>query len=463
MKKKIDIITTVGVSVVTNYLRAKGRSTSEFIEQSNQIFENTKWVEFKSDYCDFKNSIIDFNQQISKKTSAEIKTILLLKEKFEIDNIYLVHTDTIGGKFAAEILKEIFDNNNYNVVDYKKIDGINFDNAEDFQKIGFSKLIEYIDDKKTKNTALNISGGYKALIPFLTIYAQISSLPIYYVYEDSDNLIEINPTPLKFDWAIIEAIGSYLSMDYLSKQKDKNQIIEKLIENNLISTEVPFELTPMGKLMHNALFQSNISNTILGNYFEIKYFQYFSENNEKEKFRNPTIEDFDYGFKVIENKVEIKPMQRNSKGNLVQKDNYGEVEIDLIVENKQNEKYIVEVKSLFEMFRYRNIIGTKKDYLNNIKAKLLTYNQKHEKFPQGFVFLINQVHYLKDYPPVDFKQSNELETVLTHYKKSLNDVFPKIEFVVKGYNFNLVKENLTIDYTKLLRKKIEIENWINII
>ncbi|MBF0453130.1 MAG: hypothetical protein HQK75_20685 [Candidatus Magnetomorum sp.] len=43
------------------------------------------------------------------------------------------------------------------------------------------------------------TGGYKALIPYLTIAGIIYKKPVYYIYEDSEVLLELPPPPLSVD------------------------------------------------------------------------------------------------------------------------------------------------------------------------------------------------------------------------------------------------------------------------
>lgn len=72
------------------------------------------------------------------------------------------------------------------------IEGLQVKDAETFRDAGFINLIDKVVAIKGEDTStiLNISGGYKALIPPLTLLAQLEQIPLYYIYEDSGELIE---------------------------------------------------------------------------------------------------------------------------------------------------------------------------------------------------------------------------------------------------------------------------------
>ena len=50
----------------------------------------------------------------------------------------------------------------------------------------------------------NITGGYKAVIPYMTIMAQINGCDAYYIFEDEKALIKIPKAPLHVNFEEIE-------------------------------------------------------------------------------------------------------------------------------------------------------------------------------------------------------------------------------------------------------------------
>ncbi|MEM3513087.1 MAG: hypothetical protein QXH13_02795, partial [Thermoplasmata archaeon] len=55
-----------------------------------------------------------------------------------------------------------------------------------------------------ENVVVNITGGFKATIPFLTILSQVNKCPVYYIFEKTDVLIKIPNIPINVNWNVFE-------------------------------------------------------------------------------------------------------------------------------------------------------------------------------------------------------------------------------------------------------------------
>ncbi|MGB9762395.1 MAG: hypothetical protein ACPLW7_00015, partial [Minisyncoccia bacterium] len=66
------------------------------------------------------------------------------------------------------------------------------------------KTIYNIADCDWQNVIINITGGYKATIPYLTILGQVNKCPIYYIFEDTDATIKIPYVPIDINWRVFE-------------------------------------------------------------------------------------------------------------------------------------------------------------------------------------------------------------------------------------------------------------------
>ncbi|MCL0062572.1 hypothetical protein M1N11_00090 [Peptococcaceae bacterium] len=66
------------------------------------------------------------------------------------------------------------------------------------------RRIESITGGYYENVIFNITGGYKAVIPYMTIMAQINGCDTYYIFEDEKALIKIPKAPLHVDFEEIE-------------------------------------------------------------------------------------------------------------------------------------------------------------------------------------------------------------------------------------------------------------------
>jgi CRISPR/Cas system-associated protein Csm6 len=79
-----------------------------------------------------------------------------------------------------------------------------------FQEKGLKELTDYLnknvegrfEHSSIPNLVYNITGGYKALIPYMTIMAQLNKLPLFYIFEDTDDLIEIPQMPISINYSL---------------------------------------------------------------------------------------------------------------------------------------------------------------------------------------------------------------------------------------------------------------------
>jgi len=85
------------------------------------------------------------------------------------------------------------------------IKGLQVKNRDEFVRTGMVNLLNRIfriSNDFWDNIIINITAGYKATIPYLTVLAQINKCPIYYIFEDTDALVKIPNIPLNIDWNI---------------------------------------------------------------------------------------------------------------------------------------------------------------------------------------------------------------------------------------------------------------------
>jgi putative CRISPR-associated protein (TIGR02619 family) len=266
MKK---VITMVGTSIFENYLEKHSNDTN-----------------FKNVYSYFKNNKIkanDLDKELNRKrnieeslkenyfknnpnASAEIKSFIKLKEELNEElEIYLLYSDTALSRLAAEILYKVFSEyKSYDVLkDYEVKELIKIEDLQTWDRSAFYKgmvnLIQTIDNISQgywENVVINITGGYKATVPYLTILAQINKCPIYYIFEDTEALIKIPYIPIDINWGIFDKYWEYferiahpnsipkrdLKYDFL---KECNDICEEIKIDNITYVA----LGPIGEIL----------------------------------------------------------------------------------------------------------------------------------------------------------------------------------------------------------------------
>jgi CRISPR locus-related DNA-binding protein len=242
--------------------------------------------------------------------------------------------------YAAEQIAEHLNNKNkLTVVNRGRISNLKIDAPKEFEQSGFEELIKMLDSIRQSHeddeVILNISGGYKALIPFLTIYAQLKSLAIKYIYENSEEVISIGNAPLDFDWEIVEQ--NYFALEkFGDKGEGKPRLTEfkgRLSQDETTQDELLGNLEKKGLIKKSGEDEVRLTN--LGSLYIKTY---------DEKFHNGTFHRKSLHSKLIEYMVfesfQSKYPGRTRIGYKPPNTNY---DIDVFVETK--DKIIaIEVK-----------------------------------------------------------------------------------------------------------------------
>lgn len=360
------IITTVGTSIFENYLKEDGSLRDDYDNRLKDKKE--KPITYKNwDDRNIKNK----RDKLKTKTwnwakgkdnaSAEIASILSIakqtKEGEEV-KVHLIATDTVLSVLAAELIRDWFKESDFDItVDFQRpeklekqkdskhiIHKLRVSSNKDFQE-GFMNLIDVVsglidEGKKAKEEViLNITGGYKAIIPIMTLIGQIKEVPLKYIYEESsfeekDGLVEIGNLPINFDWELGELYLDYLSKNGLQNLKTKTEIVSTLRILNLIQEE-RIALTPLGQLFSNHLRGlMDAKKGRLGYLVELKVYEYFIESKV-----NTTRGKAFWWDKTDTTKFSYRPMY-NKDAHLESK-----LDIDILLKRADNEEDWNEVKS----------------------------------------------------------------------------------------------------------------------
>jgi len=327
----LKVITTVGTSIFENYRKYcqeynKEKLTKNYLKESFDSRDSELDEEIKE-------KIKIWIKEISSKTqiSAEIKSLLKLKEEKKNENIevFLLATDTVASSLAAEILKEFLEKENFIVYFDPKKDVIKDLQVEDFDRFEkgknnlihrISKLIEeFVQDEKgskkrkfiRKNVVFNITGGYKSIIPILTILAQLYESRLFYIFEESNDAIAIPRIPINFDPFLLESL--YVDI-FLKKHTENYKFRNEYRLKEFGFIDKRNNITALGELFYQMAYTYNpLSPNVLGHFVEYKILEYLC--NEKIEFIHsykyqPDIElDFVFKHNVNEWEVwEIKPL-----------------------------------------------------------------------------------------------------------------------------------------------------------
>lgn len=321
------IITTVGASIFENFLVKFGGNDDVFSEPYNELKKASTayfcWQEKE------KYDIRPIRDRLEKKKyyqyedlSAEVASILSIqKELKEEVNVHLLATDTILSVLAAELIKDWFGYEE-NKGKYPRISTVYFDRPvpafekqsdsvfvirklridqqSDFEE-GMMNLLQVLNSISTSESILNITGGYKGIVPIVTIWAQIKKVPLKYLFRENELDKKIQPLtlerlPIDFDYSLFE--DNYIAFERIKPSKQEHnlpsfeQFVQdlsnssdfKVLEDSYIiqRSKEKVKLTSLGVLLYQQYEKSleddgfNMSN-LVGKVMEVKVFEYFKE------------------------------------------------------------------------------------------------------------------------------------------------------------------------------------------
>lgn len=436
----LKVITTVGTSIFDNYNDYCKENDRELLNKNylDELYENRD-----NDFdVDITNKINLWINEINDKgkISAELKSILKLKKERNEDlEVYLIATDTVASSLAAEILKDILKSEGIKVYFDSRYDVIKNLQVKDFEKFekGKDNLIkrishlidEFIKDKKgdkkrkfiRKNVIFNITGGYKGVIPLLTILAQLYECQLFYIFENSENAITIPRIPLNFDAFLLES----LLVDIYLKKKDKSHKFrnkDKLKDFGFINKNE--KLTALGELFYKMAYSYNpLSPNVLGYFIEYKILEYLHNKNI----------NFEHSFKYnIENNKTEPP-----------------IELDFVFKKNNNDWEVWEIKSL-GMFLNSEL---REKIINQFKRQLLII--KEMKTYKVIIYSITD------------NIKNELKTIVesiaNDFKKEFSGIKISFDFLyIKGMKGSEQEEGEN-PYQALFRHSIKENHFYSLI
>ena len=268
------VITPVGTSLFTNNQARTGFSRIED-KPASEWNDNSRYINALKTHSE------KFIRDEKTSASAELQSTAVIQDKLE-DNIivYLLASDTIASRLAAEILMDQINPPN-SILGEQVTAEFNADPAEggidvirnlqvedsvSFSREGMPNLfqrINYIKNWKaggSQNLAINITGGYGATLPYLTIFAQLEGVPLYYNFKDEKELITIPRVPLTINSDLIESHAGVLAqianhIDNPTRwrvfKSENEKAVKELSAFIWEDDDLGAELSPMGNIFWN--------------------------------------------------------------------------------------------------------------------------------------------------------------------------------------------------------------------
>lgn len=150
----------------------------------------------------------------TETASAETDSAARIAQRIgESVEVRLLASDTVLSRLAATLIAEHAEVQGVDGFRFRPehdvIGGLQVRDASAFESTGMRGLVDrldtlIIDHHSAAHSAINITGGYKATLPYLSLMGQVYGVPMYYKFEDTDELLEIPKTPLDVDWTFID-------------------------------------------------------------------------------------------------------------------------------------------------------------------------------------------------------------------------------------------------------------------
>lgn len=152
--------------------------------------------------------------EVIRRASAELNSLsrILGDQRTRSDQLHFLATATPDGVLAARVIadfsREYFQIETVNV---HLIEGLQVNDGNVFQRDGVRNLIATIydilhfADEGTFTRVINPTGGFKGVVPYLTLIGMIESgVQLSYIYEQSPVLITLGRVPLQFNFEVLQ-------------------------------------------------------------------------------------------------------------------------------------------------------------------------------------------------------------------------------------------------------------------
>lgn len=129
-------------------------------------------------------------------TSAEIKSLIKMGVDPN-DRVILIASDTVDGKLSAELVKAFLKEREICLeVEIQEVKGLQAIDAVLFQREGLRNLLTFLVSRGNEDIVFNLTGGFKSVVPYLSLIGMLFNKPVRYIHEDSEDVITLSNVPI---------------------------------------------------------------------------------------------------------------------------------------------------------------------------------------------------------------------------------------------------------------------------
>lgn len=200
------IVSTVGTSVLTNAADDATRSLlREHANHTDAELDTATSERFTELQLAVGERLADHDQQAAIRAAAELAVLLPLiaERRDQRRQHWLVHSDTLVGRYAAELLAGYLDAIGEQVQKLQ-IDGLNTAGLDSFRS-GVTQLARWCATTLPDHHAagdrvvFNVAGGFKTLSGYLQTIGMFYADEVVYTFEGSEQLLRVPRLPVSVE------------------------------------------------------------------------------------------------------------------------------------------------------------------------------------------------------------------------------------------------------------------------
>ena len=175
-----------------------------------------------------------------RRVSAETNSVAQLLGSDRDAEAVLLHTDTEDGRICAELLAEIMEVDLGLVTRLQPVAGLQVRDEKTFRRQGIQNLFHHLDrlmdGVSPADAVLNVTGGFKSVVPYVTLFGLIRRIDVIYIHESAQALLHMPPLPLSFDFELLGEIRDAM-LTLRQEGLMQRQAFLKLIRNRSVQQE----------------------------------------------------------------------------------------------------------------------------------------------------------------------------------------------------------------------------------
>lgn len=262
------VIATIGTSILNNQRDIKDSVASG---KSYEMMSEEEILSIKTNILAFLKS----KEMNDKVCGSELNSIyyLINKNEFSGNEVHLIVSDSLEGRLASEIIDELLRTKmGVSEVILEEVEDLNASEPYVFAKKGLRNLagrIATIVKNNLGTVMIAPLGGFKAEIIVAALIGQIFDVPSYYLFEGSEEIVEILPLPVTLDRKLFINNMDVITKMYTEEMVEKKHIysyfqkdpkLKNIVDEEKIEGASWCGLSPLGEAGYEKLTADSFSN-----------------------------------------------------------------------------------------------------------------------------------------------------------------------------------------------------------